>query len=55
MSSELSGDIEEEDEGEEEGTACKSCGGDDFKAKKIAGKQRWSCRRCGTLVDECVT
>ncbi|KAK0624096.1 WD40-repeat-containing domain protein, partial [Immersiella caudata] len=51
ISSELSGDIEEEDEGEEE-TACRSCGGDDFKAKKIAGKQRLSCRRCGTLVDE---
>jgi WD repeat-containing protein 44 len=52
ISSELSGDIEEEDEGEGEETACRSCGGDDFKAKKIGGKQRWSCRRCGALVDE---
>jgi len=52
MSSEPSGDIEEEDEGEEEETACRSCGGEDFKAKKISGKQRLSCRRCGALVDE---
>ncbi|KAK0647038.1 hypothetical protein B0T16DRAFT_172000 [Cercophora newfieldiana] len=52
MSSELSGDIEEEEEGEGEETACKSCGGEDFKAKKISGKQRLSCRRCGALVDE---
>lgn len=52
MSSELSGDIEEEDEGEGEETACGKCGGGEFKAKKMGGRQRLSCKRCGSLVDE---
>jgi len=52
MSSELSGDIEEEDEGEGEETACGKCGRGEFKAKKMGGRQRLSCRRCGALVDE---
>jgi len=52
LSSELSGDIEEEEEGDGEEMACKGCGGEDFKARKIAGKKRLSCRRCGALVDE---
>ena len=36
------------DEGEE--TACVQCGNRDFKAKKINGKQRFLCGKCGTLV-----
>ncbi|CAI4218973.1 unnamed protein product [Parascedosporium putredinis] len=36
------------DEGEE--AACDKCGNRDFKAKKINGKQRFLCSRCGTLV-----
>ncbi|KAK1751290.1 WD repeat-containing protein 44 [Echria macrotheca] len=50
QSSELSGDIEEEEESAEE-TVCRQCGGREFKVRKVAGKQRLSCGRCGMLVD----
>jgi hypothetical protein len=36
-------------EGEE--SACTKCGGKEFKAKKMGGKQRFLCRACGTMVD----
>jgi len=36
-------------EGEE--SACVKCGGNDFKAKRIEGRQRFLCRSCGTLVE----
>ncbi|KAK3339938.1 hypothetical protein B0T25DRAFT_365487 [Lasiosphaeria hispida] len=53
LSSELSGDIEEEErEGDGEEMTCGQCGGREFKARKITGKQRLSCGRCGALVDE---
>ncbi|KAK0704582.1 hypothetical protein B0H67DRAFT_613202 [Lasiosphaeris hirsuta] len=53
LSSELSGDIEEEErEGDGEEMTCEKCGGREFKARKIAGRQRLSCGRCGVLVDE---
>ncbi|KAK3374556.1 WD40-repeat-containing domain protein [Podospora didyma] len=53
LSSELSSDIEEEEgENADEELKCKKCGAGAFKARRIAGRQRLSCGRCGTLVDE---
>ncbi|KAK4208305.1 WD40-repeat-containing domain protein [Rhypophila decipiens] len=59
ISSELSSEIEERreeeaaaEEEEEEVMKCTKCGSASFKAKKIAGRQRLSCRRCGLLVGE---
>jgi WD repeat-containing protein 44 len=31
---------------------CTKCGGKDFKVKKVAGKQRFLCGKCGKLADE---
>ncbi|KAH9886184.1 WD40-repeat-containing domain protein [Xylariomycetidae sp. FL2044] len=47
-SSRLSSEVTSE-EGEE--TACSKCGGRDFRAKKVSGKQRLLCRKCGRMVD----
>jgi hypothetical protein len=42
----------DEEEEEEDEMQCRKCGGKEFKAKRIAGKQTLSCGRCGELVDE---
>lgn len=54
LSSDLDSDIEEEVEGEGDGEEmmCAKCGGKDFKARRVASKQRFSCGRCGALLDE---
>ncbi|KAM7194462.1 hypothetical protein V8F20_007988 [Naviculisporaceae sp. PSN 640] len=58
LSSELSSEIEERREEEEaededeEVMRCTKCGNASFKAKRIQGRQRLSCRRCGLLVGE---
>ena len=55
LSSELSSEIEErreEEEEEEEEMKCTRCGSGAFKAKRISGRQRLSCRRCGMLVGD---
>ncbi|KAK3334227.1 hypothetical protein B0T19DRAFT_440918 [Cercophora scortea] len=63
LSEEMSAEIEEEDEDEDakkdgngdgdgEEMKCKMCGGLAFKGRKVAGRQRLSCGRCGALVDQ---
>lgn len=58
LSSELSSEIEERreeeeaEDDEEEVMRCTKCGNASFKAKRIQGRQRLSCRRCGLLVGE---
>ncbi|KAK3680996.1 hypothetical protein B0T22DRAFT_445687 [Podospora appendiculata] len=65
LSEEMSAEIEEEDEDEDGDNAnykdgdgdgeemkCKMCGGLAFKGRKVAGRQRLSCGRCGALVDQ---
>ncbi|OIW22810.1 WD40 repeat-like protein [Coniochaeta ligniaria NRRL 30616] len=42
----------EAEEGEEDEMRCRKCGGREFKAKRVAGKQSLSCGRCGETVDE---
>ncbi|OTB07931.1 hypothetical protein M426DRAFT_317434 [Hypoxylon sp. CI-4A] len=43
--SRLSAELTSSDDGED--MQCPSCGGRDFRAKKIGGKQRLLCRKCG--------
>ncbi|KAK3944362.1 WD repeat-containing protein 44 [Diplogelasinospora grovesii] len=50
LSSELGSEVVDEGDGEE--MKCGKCGGMEFKARRVAGKQRLSCGRCGMLVDE---
>jgi WD repeat-containing protein 44 len=53
--SRLSSEFTSEDgegEGEGEQMTCLKCGGQEFKAKKVGGKPRLLCSKCGKLVDE---
>ncbi|KAJ9150774.1 WD repeat domain-containing protein [Pleurostoma richardsiae] len=59
LSSELLTSEEEENgegegEGEEDGEEmrCARCGGMEFKARRVAGRQRLVCGRCGAVVEE---
>ena len=46
----LSGD-QGEDESEGEALTCKKCGGRDFRARKVAGRQKLVCTKCSTTVE----
>lgn len=54
--SKLSSELTSEDEGksgeEGEGTFCQKCGGRDFKTRRVQGRHKVSCRRCGSVVEE---
>jgi WD repeat-containing protein 44 len=48
--SRLSSELTASEEGEEK--ECVKCGSRDFRAKRVSGKQRLLCGRCGRMVDE---
>lgn len=41
----------EEDESEGEALSCKKCGGKDFRARRVAGRQKLVCTKCSTTVE----
>lgn len=51
--SRLSAEMTSNDGGDSEGDEmqCSKCGSRDFKAKKVGGKQRFMCGKCGRMVD----
>jgi WD40 repeat protein len=41
----------DEDESEGEALSCKKCGGKDFRARRVAGRQKLVCTKCSTTVE----
>ena len=45
------GDGEDGEDDDEDEMRCTKCGGNEFKAKKVGGRQRFLCAGCGRMVD----
>ena len=41
----------DEDDSEGEALSCKKCGGKDFRARRVAGRQKLVCTKCSTTVE----